>query len=359
MNTEINNTVNAVGDNAQYDNCAKRMLSQKIILAHILVKTVNEFKEMKPEDVVKYIEGEPIIGVVPIDPGLTNTERMNENGQRIVGLNTENSEINEGLIRFDILFYVRMRNGLSKIIINIEAQRNEPTKYKILNRAIFYVSRLISSQKERDFVNSNYDDIKQVFTIWICMNMENNSLSHFHLTKEDIIESYDWKGNLDLVNIVMIGITNKIPEYDEKYELHRLITALLSSELDNQEKLTILEDEYNVPKIEYFREEMNIMCNLSEGIEEKGIAKGIEKGIKEGIAKGIVQGKVEGKVELYYNEMHLSEKEISERLGIKENEVKAIIAGIVDSALSEASKENDNRDSGTIITDRLSSFTNV
>ena len=89
------------------------------------------------------------------------------------------------------------------------------------------------------------------------------------------------------------------------------------------------------------------MCNLSEGIEEKGIAKGIAKGI------------VQGKVELYYNEMHLSEKEISERLGIKESEVKAIIAGIVDSALSEASKGNDNIDSETIITDRLSSFTNV
>ena len=105
------------------------------------------------------------------------------------------------------------------------------------------------------------------------------------------------------------------------------------------------------------------MCNLSEGIEEKGIAKGIEKGIekgiKEGIAKGIVQGKVEGKVELYYNEMHLSEKEISERLGIKESEVKDIIAGIVDPALSKDSKGNDNRDSGTVITDRLSSFTNV
>ena len=277
MKTEVTRAIDAAGDKAQYDNCVKRVLAQKIILAHILVKTVSEFKDMNPKDVVKYIEGEPIIGAVPIDPGLTNAERMDENGQRIVGLNTENSEVNEGLIRFDILFYVRMKNGLSKIIINIEAQKSEPTKYKILNRAIFYVSRLISSQKERDFINSNYDDIKQVFTIWICMNMGNNSLSHFHLTKEDVIESYDWKGNLDLINIVMIGITNKIPEYDEKYELHRLIAALLSSELGKQAKLTILEDEYNIPTTEDFREEMSVMCNLSEGIEEKGIEKGKEE----------------------------------------------------------------------------------
>ena len=281
METEITKAIDATGDKAQYDNCVKRILAQKIILAHILVRTVNEFKGMNPKDVVKYIEGEPIIGVVPIDPGLTNAERMDENGQRIVGLNTENSEINEGLIRFDILFYVRKRNGLSKIIINIEAQKSEPTKYKILNRAIYYVSRLISSQKERDFVNSNYDDIKQVFTIWICMNMGNNSLSHFHLTKEDVIESYDWKGDLDLINIVMIGITNKIPKHDKKYELHRLIATLLSSELGKREKLTILEDEYNIPTTEDFREEVSVMCNLSEGIEEKGIEKGIEKGKEE------------------------------------------------------------------------------
>ena len=31
-----------------------------------------------------------------------------------------------------------MKNGLSQIIVNIEAQKDEPTEYKILNRAIFY-----------------------------------------------------------------------------------------------------------------------------------------------------------------------------------------------------------------------------
>ena len=101
--------------------------------------------------------------------------------------------------------------------MNIEAQKDEPTEYKILNRAIFYVSRLISSQKERDFVNTNYDDIKQVFSIWICMNMDDNSLSHIHLTKDEMLKPCNWKGNLDLLNIVLIGITNEIPEHDEKY----------------------------------------------------------------------------------------------------------------------------------------------
>ena len=271
--------MNAAGDKAQYDTRVKRLLAQKSILAHILVKTVDEFKGMKPEDVVKYIEGEPSISVVPVEPGLANMEKTDATGQRIVGLNTENAKINEGLVRFDIIFYVRMpsivgrKNGLSQIIVNIEAQKDEPTEYKILNRAIFYVSRLISSQKERDFVNTNYDDIKQVFSIWICMNMDDNSLSHIHLTKDEMLKPCNWKGNLDLLNIVLIGITNEIPEHDEKYEMHRLIGALLSSELKEQEKLDIIEHEYNIPISQEFREDVSIMCNLSQGIEDKAIAK--------------------------------------------------------------------------------------
>ncbi len=286
MNTEIANAVNAAGDKAQYDTRVKRLLAQKSILAHILVKTVDEFKGMKPEDVVKYIEGEPSISVVPVEPGLANMEKTDAAGQRIVGLNTENAEINEGLVRFDIIFYVRMKNGLSQIIVNIEAQKDEPTEYKILNRAIFYVSRLISSQKERDFVNTNYDDIKQVFSIWICMNMDDNSLSHIHLTKDELLKPCNWKGNLDLLNIVLIGITNEIPEHDEKYEMHRLIGALLSSELKEQEKLDIIEHEYNIPTSKEFREDVRIMCNLSTGIEERATEKTSEKFILNMYKKG-------------------------------------------------------------------------
>ena len=292
MNTEIANAVNAAGDKAQYDTRVKRLLAQKSILAHILVKTIDEFKGMKPEDVVKYIEGEPSISVVPVEPGLANMEKTDATGQRIVGLNTENAEINEGLVRFDIIFYVRMpsvddtKNGLSQIIVNIEAQKDEPTEYKILNRAIFYVSRLISSQKERDFVNTNYDDIKQVFSIWICMNMDDNSLSHIHLTKDELLKPCNWKGNLDLLNIVLIGITNGIPEHDEKYEMHRLIGALLSSELKEQEKLDIIEHEYNIPTSQEFREDVRIMCNLSTGIEERATEKTSEKFILNMYKKG-------------------------------------------------------------------------
>ena len=277
MNTELKSAVMATDRDAQYDNSAKRLIAHKIILARILVKTVEEFKGMDPIEVAALIEGLPYISAVPVEPGLTNAVHF-QNGQRLVGFNTENQELNEGLVRFDIVFYVRMKDGLSQIIINVEAQKDEPGEYEILNRAVFYVSRLISSQKERDFENSSYDDIKCVYSIWICMNMEENTMSHIHLTKEDLIGSYEWKGNLDLLNIIMIGLAKELPEHDETYELHRLLGALLSRELTIDEKLDIIGNEYDIPLEENFRKDMSTMCNLSQGVKEEGIAIGRAEG---------------------------------------------------------------------------------
>lgn len=284
MNTELKSAVMATDRDAQYDNSAKRLIAHKIILARILVKTVEEFKGMDPIEVAALIEGLPYISAVPVEPGLTNAVHF-QNGQRLVGFNTENQELNEGLVRFDIVFYVRMKDGLSQIIINVEAQKDEPGEYEILNRAVFYVSRLISSQKERDFENSSYDDIKSVYSIWICMNMEENTMSHIHLTKEDLIGSYEWKGNLDLLNIIMIGLAKELPEHDETYELHRLLGALLSRELTIDEKLDIIGKEYDIPLEENFRKDMSTMCNLSQGVKEEGIAIGRAEGEAGLIAK--------------------------------------------------------------------------
>lgn len=273
MDTEAKNAIKATDKKAQYDDSAKRLLGQKIILAHILVKTVDEFKGMNPKEVVSFIEGDPYISVVPIEPGLTNKSYEKE-GQRIVGFNSENVEINEGLARFDIVFYVRMSDGLSQIIINLELQKDEPSEYKILNRTVFYVCRLISSQKERDFKNTNYNDIKRVYSIWVCMNTDENSMSHIHLAKDNVIGSHHWKGKMDLLNIVMIGLSDELPKHDEKYELHRLLGTLLSEELTVEERLDIIENEYDIPIEENIRKDVSVMCNLSQGIEDKGIAIG-------------------------------------------------------------------------------------
>lgn len=320
MNTELKSAVMATDRDAQYDNSAKCLIAHKIILARILVKTVEEFKGMDPLEVAALIEGLPYISAVPVEPGLTNAVHF-QNGQRLVGFNTENQELNEGLVRFDIVFYVRMKDGLSQIIINVEAQKDEPSDYEILNRAVFYVSRLVSSQKERDFENSSYDDIKSVYSIWICMNMEENTMSHIHLTKEDLIGSYEWKGNLDLLNIIMIGLAKELPEHDETYELHRLLGALLSRELTIDEKLDIIGNEYDIPLEENFRKDMSTMCNLSQGVKEEGIAIGRREGLEEGRR----EGHAELITKMYKN--GLSIEQIASATDKTIEEVKTIIEG--------------------------------
>lgn len=324
MNTELKNAVLATDRDAQYDNSAKRLIAHKIILARILIKTVEKFKGMDPLEVAALIEGIPYISTVPVEPGLTNAVHF-QNGKRIVGFNTENQEVNEGLVRFDIVFYVRMKDGLSQIIINVEAQKDEPGEYEILNRAVFYVSRLISSQKEKDFENSSYDDIKCVYSIWICMNMEENTMSHIHLTKEDMIGSYEWKGNLDLLNIIMIGLAKELPEHDETYELHRLLVALLSRELTVDEKLDIIGNEYDIPLEENFRKDMSTMCNLSQGVKEEGIAIGRREGLEEGRREGYAEGEAGLIMTMYKN--GLLPEQIASATDKTVEEIKTIIQG--------------------------------
>ena len=322
MHTEVHNAVMAADQGTQYDESAKRLLGQKSILAQILVRTVDEFKGMNPRYVETLIEGEPYISRIPLEPGLTNQEAMRaKSGQRITGLNTENQEHAEGLVRFDIVFYVRMKDGLSQIIINVEAQKDEPQRYGILNRAVFYVSRLISSQKERDFENTEYDDIKRVYSIWVCMNMEENSLSHIHLVKDDLVGYHDWRGKLNLFNIVMIGLAKKLPKQGEQYELHRLLGALFAEGLTAGERLNIIKEEYDIPIEQTIEQEVDVMCNLSQGIKEAGIAEGREEGRVEGREEGREEGRVEGRsegraeeiIETGY-EFGLSEQDILERL---------------------------------------------
>ena len=322
MDKDIKKSISATDKDAQYDEKAKNLLGHKIILAHILVKTIDEFKGMNPKDVVQYIEGEPYISTVPVDAGSTNGEKE-QDGEKVIGLNTENSELHEGLARFDIIFYVRMKDGLSQVIVNIEAQKAEPSAYDIINRAVFYVSRMISSQKGREFVNSNYNDIKRVYSIWICMNMSQNCMNYIHFTQESVVGTYQWKGDIDLANIVLIGLAEDLPEKEEKYELHRLLGALLSAKLDVNTKLDIIGNEFDIPLESNIRKDVNDLCNLSQGIKEQAYAEGTENGIVKGVAIGKREGIAETIIKM--SRKGYEAEQISDILDMTAEEVREII----------------------------------
>lgn len=251
---------------AQYDAEAKLLLAQKPFLANILVRTVKDYMGLNPCDVEKLIEGEPYISTIPVEPGFTNSVQ-------IKGMNSENKVRNEGVAYFDILFYVRTSDGLSKVIINIEAQKSEPIDYDVEMRGLYYAIREVSSQLDREFDSQNYNDIKKVYSIWICMNEKDNMLEKIYLTKNDIIGISRWKDMYEIVNVVIIRLAKTL-DLQTEHELHRFLGALFLPELSAEEKNDMLENEFDI-KMEGDRKELlKSMCNLSQGIKEQGIEQG-------------------------------------------------------------------------------------
>mgnify|MGYP002667724715 FL=1 len=160
------------------------------------------------------------------------------------------------------------------------------------------------------------------------MNMKENSLSHIHMVKDDLLGEQDWKGNLDIPNIVMIGLAKEIPPKEEQYELHRLLGTLLSQTMTAEQKLKLMKQEYNIPVDRNgIKEEVSVMCNLSEGVEEMGYAKGEAAGIVKGEAQGKVIGRTEERADIILK-MHkkgYSLEQIMDVTDMSEAEIKAII----------------------------------
>ena len=238
-------------------------------------------------DVVPLIEGEPKIGIVPVEPGLTN-ERQ---GDKIIGLNTENTEEKEGLIRFDIVFYARMRDGLTQIIINVEAQTKFKPGYPLTKRAIYYCSRMISAQHGPIFTKSEYGKIRKVYSIWICTQPSDgfeNTLTRYSIKPEQLIgEAQEETENYDLMSVVMICLGK--PGTENHKGILKFMEVLLSSTRSGSEKKKILEEEFGVAMSEELEREVLEVCNLSQGVRAEGREEGRQEGRIEGIGIGEIR----------------------------------------------------------------------
>lgn len=274
---------------AAYDDHAKRLLAQKIVLAHILVSTVSEFKDLEPEAVVFLIETEPEVSSIPVNPGdaglssQTSAEGTSKEPMPVItGSNTESQIPYEGKITYDVHFFAWTpgKKGRIKIILDVEAQKNFHPGYHIVSRGIFYTSRMISSQLDTEFRIPNYDDIKKVYSIWICMNPPErvrNTITEFSIDKKDLVGSSGDLGKYDLLSVIIIGISEKITSESEKTKLNQFLGTLFSANISAEQKMEILSREFNIELDSDSERRIHIMCNLSEGIEEKGIEKGIEQ----------------------------------------------------------------------------------
>ena len=272
-------------NNPQYDLAAKRILSERAVAAYLLKGTVPEFKEASLADIAdKYIEGEIKVSSVPVNPGKTNAASK---PQKIKGLRNEAGDPTEGWITFDVVFHaVAPKTGERiRLIINLEAQKTfseSKLKYLLMKRAVFYASRLISSQKETEFSGSDYSGIKKVYTIWICMEspIEKSVINHYRLTERQVFGKYkEPQENYDLLNIVMVYL-GQGPVRNRMLSMLQVIFQETTKSAE--EKSEILKKKFDIEVTSEMEEELRTMCNLSEGIYERGMSQGMSQGMARG-----------------------------------------------------------------------------
>lgn len=296
----------ASGLKVQYDHHIRNLLRFRQVISHILIKTLREYRTLSPQE-----------AAVLIDPA--HADAM------LVGESIEDAVPEEGAVLYDLRFSAeipvpeeavsdsaaktktdsgRMKNrpaGKSLcLLINLEAQKKFYQKYRLVTRGIFYGARMLSSQLGREFSHSNYQKLKKVCSIWICLNAPNsigNSLTEYRITKHDEIGFMkEQENDYDKLSVILICLNTK-KGLGKPGSLHHFLNVLLSPVMDVDEKERILSQIYGITIKDEIRKELVSMCNLGEAIEENALRKGRSQGRKEGKSAGKKEGQKIGRAE--------------------------------------------------------------
>ena len=284
----------------QYDEAVKRLLANKRILAAIMKDCVEEYRDCTVEEIAeKYIEGAPQVGEAGVHLDETNRGCAAESGAgraegRIHGAATEDASRTEGTVRYDIRFFASVpgEEGRISLIINVEAQNRFRPGYPLIKRAIYYGGRMLSAQYGPVFTKSEYGKLKKVYSIWLCTHPPaayQNTITQYSLREKHIIGRVrEERKNYDLLSIVMVCLGKA--DGENYGGLLKFLEVLLSDSRPAGEKRKILSEEFGMEMSGDLESGVRDMCNLSQGILERGIEEGMERGIQQGIERGIRQG---------------------------------------------------------------------
>ena len=259
----------------QYDAACKNVLSEKGIIANILQDCVGEFQTCSIDEIVnRCIEGQPETGTVLVEP--------NGGISRITSQQVEDKSEREGIVFYDIRFTaVAPSDGKPiRLIINIEAQNNFHPGYPLLKRAIYYCSRMISSQYGTVFTKSHYEKIEKVYSIWICTMPTKKwayTITRYRMREENLVgQTQAPREDYDLLTPILVCLGSK--QYTELKGLLRMLNLVLLDNVSPESKTKTLKEEFHVQVTPHLEKGVAEMCNLSEGIEKRGEARGEARG---------------------------------------------------------------------------------
>ena len=315
--TYLTNSLEIYGDMAKYDRQAKTIISSKIVLSKILKATVREVSCFTEEEIAEFIAD---VGVSEKNDGLSEKESA------IESLGTEDINPKQGNIIYDIRFNlvipkeqlnkkikIRLHHNL-KLLFNIEIQKDYNPGYDIVTRGEYYCARMISAERGTEFRKNDFNNLKKVYSIWICVESSANDANSIAIyeTRPKVQKGENIKSlkrisrhRYDLMNLCIIGLND---DSYTKNGIYGFLGTIFTEKLSREEKIQILEERFGI-KSAYEIAEVKDMCNVSELIYEKGIEKGIEKGRLEQLVELAKEGIVN--LSEASKRAHMSEKEFA------------------------------------------------
>ncbi len=289
----------AADSDMQTDLACKRVLAQKVILARILQRTVNEYQNYTPEEISeRFIDKTEIMLFKEVSPGMTNHK------ETVDGESTESNVPGEGKVYFDLRVNAILPDEWRTktqffLHIDVEAQKEYRPGYPIEKRAIYYIARMLSSQIEKVSEGTSYAGLQKVYSIWICLGKdipknEQQTITRIHLTKEDLVGSVAMKEETyDLLELIIIRLGDREPED----KLLGMLTTLLWKQMSVEERMFELGNKYGIPMKQEVKEEVGSMCSYSAAIKERALEEGKEIGEEIGKEIGKAIGEVKGRAE--------------------------------------------------------------
>ncbi len=267
-----------------YDEAAKRVLTNKTIVANILKAVATEFKDI-PIEQIRELLGKMGRGVTDAKIKCNPVEDVR------TGMLT---------IKFDVNAYLVDPDLHINFEFNIEPQNKTRPGYSIYKRGVYYCSRMIARQLgpgDKD----QYDKLHKCYSIWVCFHSDrvgkrNDILSYSFardtdaLISENIPEVFKADKDTDLAKLVYIFVP-KVAE-----DIQTGVQKLLFGIFRNEPKMM----QPYLTKTEYkaIIEEVITMGELETAMREESFEEGREEGRKEGRKEGREEGKIEGAVRM-------------------------------------------------------------
>ena len=274
-NTQLSDALDVAQENTKLDEHVENILSNKYLLANIMQGTIHECQNMTINELVSSIEGTPEIQSIPLAPGHLP--------EHITGDSTECKIPNEGENYYDIRFhaYIPGIKQKIKLLINVEAQNTYNPNHDHVTRGIFYAARMISTQKNTEFTGDNYNDIKNVYSIWICMNVPSyakDTITKYHMHQEKLFGDFQGNVRYDIITVTFICLGNNPDKTQQR--LLAMLETIFSDDIELNRKKHILEETYSLPMTIEFGKELEQMGTFSEYYYDRGVSKGISQGSK-------------------------------------------------------------------------------